>query len=64
MFKIIKEGTLVLAQVMLNLEITDHMVFDEWLEEKMYLEGLVKEPEEEMLQIEYYQKLLTLWSSE
>ena len=48
---------------MLNLEITDHMVFDEWLEEKMYLAGLVKEPEEEMLQIQYYQKLLTLWRS-
>ena len=50
---------------MLNLEITDHTVFDEWLEEeRMYYEGLVKEPEEETLQIEYYQKLLTLWSSE
>ena len=50
---------------MLNLEITDHTVFNKWLEEeKMYLEGLVKELEEETLQINYYQKLLTLWSSE
>ena len=41
------------------------MVFNKWPEEeKMYLEGLVKEPEEVTLQIEYYQKVLTLWSSE
>ena len=41
------------------------MVFNKWLEEeKMYLEGLVKELEEETLKIKYYQKLLTLWSSE
>ena len=50
---------------MVNLEISDPVTFDKWLEEeKMYLEGLMREPEEETLQVEYYQRLLALWSSE
>ena len=50
---------------MVNLEISDPETFDKWLEEeKMYLEGLTRELEEETLQVEYYQRLLALWSSE
>lgn len=50
---------------MLDLEIGDPATFNKWLEEeKTYLEGLTKEPEEETLQVEYYQKLLALWGSE
>ena len=61
---IIKEGTQVLPQLMVNLEIGDPVTFDKWLaEEKMYLEGLTRELEE-TLQVEYYQRLLALWSSE
>ena len=50
---------------MVDLEIGDPVTFDKWLEEeKTYLEGLTREPEEETLQVEYYQRLLALWSSE
>ena len=50
---------------MVDLEISDPVTFDKWLEEeKTYLEGLTREPEEETLQVEYYQRLLALWSSE
>lgn len=38
--------------------------FDTWfVEERLYLEGLKKEPEHETLQMEYYQKLIKLWES-
>ena len=49
---------------MLELDICNPATFDKWLEEENeYLEGLTKEPEEETLHIEYYQKLLSLWGS-
>lgn len=39
-------------------------VFDDWLvEERIYLEGLKREPEQETLHMEYYQKLVKLWES-
>jgi hypothetical protein len=50
---------------MKDLGISNASVFEAWLvEEQTYLQGLKKEPAEEMLQIEYYQKLVNLWASE
>ena len=38
--------------------------FDDWLvEERVYLKGLKKEPKQETLNMEYYQKLMKLWES-
>jgi hypothetical protein len=48
-----------------DLGVSDIKVFEEWLEEeKAYLLGLQKEPLEETLQMEYWQKLLNLQGSE
>ena len=50
---------------MLEMGISDVRIFDEWLvEEREYLQGLKTEPEEETLQMEYYQKLVNFWASE
>jgi len=50
---------------MTDLRITDAKVFDEWQEEeRVYLEGLQKEPITETLKMEYYQKLVNLHASE
>ena len=49
---------------MRDLGVVDTKVFEEWLEEeKAYLLGLQKEPLEETLQMEYWQKLLNLQAS-
>jgi hypothetical protein len=41
--------------------ITDATIFFSWLvEEKVYLQGLSKEPPEETLQMDYYRKLIAL----
>jgi vacuolar-type H+-ATPase subunit E/Vma4 len=46
---------------MAALGVESRSVFETWLEkEKEYLESLTKEPEEETLQMEYYQKLVSL----
>lgn len=51
--------------MMADLDITDPAVFEEWLEEeRVYLTGLAKEPIQETLQMEYYQKLVNLRESE
>jgi hypothetical protein len=50
---------------MLDLNISDEKVFEDWLEEeKAYLQGLRTEPQEETLQMEYWQKLVNLQGSE
>ena len=50
---------------MTDLRITDAKVFDKWQEEeRVYLEGLEKEPITETLEMEYYQKLVNLRASE
>lgn len=50
---------------MVDLQISDVGVFEMWLaEERVYLQGLRKEPEEETLQMEYWQKLVNLQGSE
>jgi len=49
---------------MQDLGVSDVKVFEDWLEEeKVYLLGLQKEPLEETLQMEYFQKLLNLQAS-
>ncbi|KAJ7915783.1 hypothetical protein B0H13DRAFT_2231808 [Mycena leptocephala] len=50
-----------LRETMAALGVESRSVFETWLEkEKEYLESLTKEPEEETLQMEYYQKLVSL----
>jgi hypothetical protein len=50
---------------MSDLGIPDESVFEAWLdEERAYLQGLQKEPEDETLQMEYWQKLVDLRASE
>lgn len=50
---------------MIDMGILGVEVFNEWLDkEKVYLEGLKTEPEEETLQMEYYQKLINFRASE
>ncbi|KAG6884964.1 hypothetical protein C0992_005553 [Termitomyces sp. T32_za158] len=47
-----------LEKQMSNQSVMDFMIFDQWLaEENVYLKGLVREPQEETLQMEYYKKL-------
>jgi hypothetical protein len=49
---------------MKDLRVTDERVFEMWIqEEKMYLQGLKKEPVDETLQMEYYQRHINLWAS-
>jgi hypothetical protein len=62
---ILKSGPEALARAMVDLQISDVGVFEMWLaEERVYLQGLRKEPEEETLQMEYWQKLVNLQGSE
>lgn len=56
---ILEDGQESLTRAMQDLNISDVTVFEEWLkEEKTYLEGLNREPEEETLQMEYWQALV------
>ena len=62
---ILDDGPRALKQAMLDLNISDEKVFEDWLEEKKaYLQGLRAEPQEETLQMEYWQKLVNLQGSE
>jgi hypothetical protein len=62
---ILADGAINLPQAMHDLGVTDRRIFEEWLdEEKVYLRGLQKEPEEETLHMEYWQKLVNLRGSE
>ncbi|KAF8507900.1 hypothetical protein BU17DRAFT_78031 [Hysterangium stoloniferum] len=62
---IINSGPTALSQAMQDLQISNFNVFEEWREEeKIYLEGLSKEPIMETLEMEYYQKLINLRVSE
>ncbi|KAF7984573.1 hypothetical protein HWV62_13791 [Athelia sp. TMB] len=59
--EILKSGPTSLAQAMNDLNITDTTVFEEWRkEERVYLQNLSKEPMQETLQMEYYQRLVNL----
>ncbi|KAI6011943.1 hypothetical protein BKA83DRAFT_4466620 [Pisolithus microcarpus] len=58
---IIEEGRSILPHVMNDLGIMDVSVFGVWLsEENDYLAACSHEPEDEMLQMEYWQKLVNL----
>ncbi|KAJ7362727.1 hypothetical protein DFH08DRAFT_799747 [Mycena albidolilacea] len=61
----IKATLPMLREAMESLGMELHSVFKTWLEkEKAYLDALRKEPEQETLQIEYYQKLVNLQDQE
>lgn len=50
---------------MRDLRVESRAVFEEWLErEKTYLQTLSKEPLEETMEMEYYQKLVNLQDAE
>ncbi|KAF8132147.1 hypothetical protein K438DRAFT_1694684, partial [Mycena galopus ATCC 62051] len=57
----IKDTLPLLRETMASLGVESRSVFEMWLEkEKVYLESLTKEPAQETLQMEYYQKLVNL----
>ena len=61
---ILDNGQESLAHAMQELDISDISMFEEWLkEEKTYLAGLKREPEE-TLQMEYWQALVDLETAE
>lgn len=61
---ILTNGNDVLPNAMRDLGVTDVSIFESWLEEeKAYLKGLTREPEEETLQMEYWQRLVSLGAS-
>jgi hypothetical protein len=54
-----------LRETMVSLGVETRSVFETWLEkEKTYLNSLTKEPAQETLQMEYYQKLVNLHDHE
>ena len=62
--KIIQDGNAHLPQLMSELQITDVSVFKTWLEEEStFLTSRLQEPEEETLQMEYWQRLVNLQQS-
>ncbi|KAG2058448.1 hypothetical protein BDR06DRAFT_968459 [Suillus hirtellus] len=62
---ILQNGQINLSEVMWDLNITDVSIFDQWItDEKEYLQGLESEPEHEILQMEYWQKLINLVASQ
>ena len=61
---ILTEGNSILPGLMQDLGITDTAIFESWLrEEKAYLQALHREPEEETLTMEYWQRLVKLGAS-
>ncbi|KAG1844785.1 hypothetical protein F4604DRAFT_1937342 [Suillus subluteus] len=61
---ILANGNAVLPNMMRDLGVADDTVFERWLdEEKAYLKGLTQEPEEETLQMEYWQRLVNMKAS-
>jgi SH3-like domain-containing protein len=61
----IKATLPMLREAMASLGVESRSVFETWLEkEKVYLNALRKEPEQETLQMEYYQKLVNLQDQE
>ncbi|KAG1831132.1 hypothetical protein EV424DRAFT_1525877 [Suillus variegatus] len=54
-------ANLLLPKLMQDIGVVDTSVFELWLEEeKAYLKGLTREPDEETLQMEYWQRLVNL----
>ena len=55
---------IILNRLMIEMDIEDTSIFDGWLnEEREYLKALRMEPLIETLQMEDYQKLINLWTS-
>ncbi|KAG2117688.1 hypothetical protein BD769DRAFT_1629740 [Suillus cothurnatus] len=62
---ILANGEAILPKVMKDLGVEDESTFEHWLEdEKVYLKGLTREPEDEMLHMEYWQRLVNLRASQ
>jgi hypothetical protein len=62
---ILNDGNDTLPRLMQDLGLTDANIFERWIEEeKVYLQGLTREPENETLQMEYWQRLVNLNASE
>jgi hypothetical protein len=61
----IKQGLPALQEAMQSLNVPTRDVFETWLEkEKEYLRSMKKEPLEETLEMEYYEKLEQYYDSE
>ncbi|KAF8178793.1 hypothetical protein K438DRAFT_1908375 [Mycena galopus ATCC 62051] len=61
----IKQTLPLLRETMASMGVATRSVFETWLEQdKEYLAGLSKEPVQETLQMEYYQKLVNLLDNE
>jgi hypothetical protein len=61
----IKQGLPALQEAMRSLDVSTRNVFETWLEnEKEYLRSMRKEPIEETLEMEYYEKLVQYYDSE
>ncbi|KAG2038237.1 hypothetical protein BDR03DRAFT_933641 [Suillus americanus] len=61
---VLDDGNATLPKLMQDLKVADVSIFEHWLEdEKAYLAGLTREPEEETLQMEYWQRLVNLAAS-
>jgi hypothetical protein len=61
---ILTNGNVVLPKLMQDLKVVDESDFDRWLdEEKVHLKGLTREPEQDTLHMEYWQKLVNLGAS-
>jgi hypothetical protein len=61
----IKATLPMLRETMASLGVETRSVFETWLEkEKTYLNSLTKEPAQETLRMEYYQKLVNLHDHE
>jgi hypothetical protein len=62
--RILKDSPKTLALIMLDMDISNVDVFEDWLkEEREYLQGLKMEPAAETLQMEYFQKVVNLYAS-
>jgi hypothetical protein len=62
---ILANGEAILLKVMEDLGVEDESTFERWLEdEKVYLKGLMREPKDETLHMEYWQRLVNLRASQ
>ncbi|KAG0695695.1 hypothetical protein DFH29DRAFT_984896 [Suillus ampliporus] len=62
--EILYDGQVTLPKLMQDIGVSDESIFEDWLkEEREYLHGLRSEPQQETLQMEYWQKLVNLAAS-
>ncbi|KIK13838.1 hypothetical protein PISMIDRAFT_17711 [Pisolithus microcarpus 441] len=61
---LLSNGRVTLERLMCELRVSDPTIFRQWLdEEHVYLKSLLREPVEETLQMEYWQRLVNLAAS-